>query len=141
MKSITLALTLALALLTHAPKADARPAERRGTVEVAGHTVKAVTAGPVLLHGYAAFSGGALFVAPRRTGTDADCATALADHDARPVALAADRMAYVPVGAGQVACLVTDARRPFELLWHAFETADHPQQTLLANAKTGSTIR
>ena len=42
-------------------------------------------------------------------------------------------MAYVPVGAGQVACLVTNTRRPFELLWHAFATEG--SETLVANSK------
>jgi hypothetical protein len=42
-------------------------------------------------------------------------------------------MAYVPVGAGQVACLVTDTQRPFELLWHAFATDG--AQTYIASAQ------
>jgi hypothetical protein len=65
--------------------------------------------------------------------TDADCAAALANHAVRPAPLVADRMAYVPVGAGQVACLVTDTQHPFELLWHAFATDGAP--TYLACAK------
>jgi hypothetical protein len=133
MKTITLVFALASALFVHAPKANAHPADKRGAIEVTGHAVKAVTTGPVLVHGYSGFSGGAIFVAPAVAGTDADCAAALANHAARPTPLVADRMAYVPVGAGQVACLVTDMNRPFELLWHAFVT--ERSETLVANAK------
>jgi hypothetical protein len=42
-------------------------------------------------------------------------------------------VAQVTVSAGQVACLVTDTRRPFELLWHAFPVTS--SDTLLASAK------
>lgn len=133
MKTIALAIALAAALFAHAPQANAHAADKRGAIEVTGHTVKAVTTGPVLVHGYAGYSGGAIFVAPSVAGTDADCAAALATHATRPTPLVADRMAYVPVGAGQVACLVTDTQRPFELLWHAFATDG--AQTYLASAK------
>jgi hypothetical protein len=68
-------------------------------------------------HGYSGFSGGAIFVAQAGADADADCAAALADHrSARPLPLVADRVAYVPVAAGQVACLVTNTPRSFELL-------------------------
>jgi hypothetical protein len=133
MKTIALALSFAAALFVNAPKANAHAADKRGTVEVTGHAVKVVTVGPVLVHGYSGYSGGAIFVAPAVAGTDADCAAALANHAARPTPLVADRMAYVPVGAGQVACLVTDTPRPFELLWHAFATDG--AQTYIASSK------
>jgi len=113
MRTITFVFALASALLAYAPKADARPAEKRGTIEVTGRAVRAVTTGPVLLHGYSGFSGGAIFVAPVGAGADADCTAALANNrSARSIPLVADRVAYVPVAAGQVACLVTDTRRP-----------------------------
>jgi hypothetical protein len=133
MKTIALVFSLASALIAAAPEANAHAADKRGRVEVTGHAVKAVTVGPVLVHGYSGFSGGAIFVAPAVAGTDADCAAAVAGHAARPTPLVADHMAYVPVGAGQVACLVTDTPRPFELLWHAFATDG--AQTYLASAK------
>jgi hypothetical protein len=133
MKTITLVFALAAALFARAPRADAHRADKRGTIEVTGQAVKTVTAGPALVHGYSVFSGGAIFVAPVVAGTDADCAAALANHGVRPMPLAADRMAYVPVGAGQVACLVTDTQRHFELLWHAFVTKG--SETLVADAK------
>ena len=102
-------------LFAIAPRAHAQNLNRagwRGTVEVTGRAVKVVTTGPALLHGYSEFSGGAIFVAPVATGTDADCVTALANGDAGAKPLVADRVAYVPVGAGQVACLVTTRSAP-----------------------------
>jgi hypothetical protein len=116
------------------PQANARPADTRGAVEVTGHAVKAVTAGPALVHGYSGFSGGQIFVAPIVAGDDTDCAAALAKQEVvSRTTLVADQMAYVPVGAGQVACLVTDTRRPFELLWHAFPVT--APEMRLASAK------
>lgn len=109
MKTVSLALALASTLFGFAPAARAQTgtgADRRGAVEVRGHSVKAVTVGPAIVHGYSGFSGGALFVAPVADGS----------------------------GPGQLACLVTDTQRPFELLWHAFATDGTP--TLLASAKT-----
>ena len=135
-------IALALALFTFAPRAHAQNLNRagwRGTVEVTGRAVKAVTTGPALLHGYSEFSGGALFVAPAATGTDADCATALANGGGSAKPLVADRVAYVPVGAGQVACLVTNTQRPFEMVWHAFSVDG--SETYLASAKAHITTR
>ena len=133
-ETISTVFALASALFVYVPKADARPADRRGAVEVTGRAVKAVTTGPALVHGYSGFSGGAIFVAPVVAGTDADCSAALAKHTSvRPEPLVADRVAYVPVAAGQVACLVTNTQRPFELLWHAFATEG--SETYLASAK------
>jgi hypothetical protein len=136
-------IALALALFTIAPRAHAQDRNQRpdwrGTVAVSGRAVKAVTTGPALLHGYSEFSGGAIFVAPVATGTDADCATVLANGGSSVQPLVADRVAYIPVGAGQVACLVTDTRRPFELLWHAFQVDG--RDSYLAAAKSHAAIR
>ena len=102
-------------------------------MEVKGRAVKAVTTGPALLHGYSGFSGGAIFVAELAAGTDADCTAALANRaNSANTQLVADRMAYIQVGTGQVACLVTDTPRNFELLWHAF--SEKSQETRLASA-------
>ena len=134
MKSITLALALASALFSFASKVEARPAEARGTVEVRGRAVKAVTTGPAIIHGYSAFSGGALVVVPVVAGTDADCAAAVANHGGLPsTTLVADQMAYVQVGAGQTARLVTNTTRSFDLMCHAFATEG--TQTYIASAK------
>jgi len=131
---IALALALTSFASAYAPQARASgPAGTRGTVvAAAGHAVKAVTAGPAVVHGYSGFAGGAIFVTASVTGTDADCAAALAG--ARPAAttLGADHVAQIPVGAGQLACLVTDTTRSFELLWHALPTAA-PSATLVAS--------
>jgi hypothetical protein len=137
MKTITLALALTSALFSFGPHTSAHAAggaDRRGAMDVTGRTVRAVTTGPALLHGYSGFSGGAIFVTPAVAGTDADCSAALANSgNIHPMPLAADRVAHVTVGTGQVACLVTDTRRPFELLWHAFPLTS--SDTLLASAK------
>jgi hypothetical protein len=136
-------IALALALFAIAPRAHAQDVNHRtdwrGTVAVTGRAVKAVTTGPALLHGYSEFSGGAIFVAPIATGTDADCATAVANGSRGAKPLVADRVAYVPVGAGQVACLVTNTQRPFELLWHAFQIDG--SETYLASAKAHTAAR
>jgi hypothetical protein len=134
---LALALALVSTLFAATPRAQAQSfgdADRRGQVHVTGAAVKAVTQGPAVLHGYSGFGGGTLFVAPVVAGDDTDCATALAKRqDGGRQVLIADRMAYVPVAAGQVACLVTDTRHSFELLWHAFPTT--ARETQLASAK------
>jgi hypothetical protein len=116
----------------------AHPADtlvRRGAMAVKGRTVKAVTMGPAMLHGYSGFPGGAIFVVQAVSGTDADCAAALANGaNVRPTPLIADRVAQVSVGAGQVACLATDTQRSFELLWHSF--AIDSSETIVASART-----
>jgi hypothetical protein len=136
-------IALALALFAIAPRAHAQDlthrADWRGIVNVSGRAAKTVTTGPALLHGYSEFSGGALFVAPAATGTDADCADPRAGGDGSAHQLVADRVEYIPVGAGQVACLVTDTRRPFELLWHAFRVDG--LGTHLAAAKPHNVLR
>lgn len=141
MKTIALALALASAVLAAAPRAHAQNlnrADRRGTLEVAGRVVKAVTTGPALLHGYSDSSGGAIFVTSVSTGTDADCTNALANSGGSAKPLVADRVAYVPVGAGQVACLVTNTQRSFELLWHAFQVDGSETQLAAAKAHTAT---
>ena len=93
---------------------------QRGVVEVTGRAVKAVTVGPATLHTYSGFAGGAIFVARAGAGTDADCVTALASPAvSHPTALVADVVMLVQLDVGEVACLVTDTNRSFELLWHA----------------------
>ena len=87
----------------------------RGDLLVNGRALKAVVAGPVAFHAYAASAGGRLFIADDVTGTDADCQLAQADAGA---ALVADRVESVTVGAGKIACLSTSGARRFEMLWH-----------------------
>jgi hypothetical protein len=121
-----------------AARAFAHPAgtvANRGAMAVKGRTVKAVTMGPEKLHGYSGVPGGAIFVVDAVTGTDADCAAALAKGaNLLATPLIADRVAQVSVGAGQVACLATDTQRSFELLWHTF--AIDSSETIVASART-----
>jgi hypothetical protein len=110
---------------TAAKAADAAP--QRGRVMVAGPAVKAVVAGPVAIHAYSGFEGGAMYAVRAVTGTDADC-------QGQPVegtraSLPADSVIDFRVGAGQVACLETT--RGFELLWHAQKDAT-PATMMLA---------
>jgi hypothetical protein len=110
----------AVSLLAPAARADAgSDATRRGSIDVTGKTIKAVTVGPALVRGYSAFAGGTIFVARLATGTDADCAGG-ERGSAASLALAPDRVESIVVGAGEIACLETETERPFELLWHAF---------------------
>jgi hypothetical protein len=137
-KTIALVFALSSVLFAQAGSAGAHPSEtgarRRGTVEVTGRAIKAVTVGPANLHGYSGFAGGAIFVARAGSGTDADCAAALAAPGAaRPTTLVADQVAQIQLGAGQVACLVTDTNRSFELLWHAF--VPEASATVIASTK------
>jgi hypothetical protein len=106
----------------------ARPAAQvgalRGAVVVEGPAVKALPAAPGALHAYAAYEGGAIFVAPAVTGTDADCrAPGAAAQAARPSRLRADHVTAFEVRPGQVACLATARNGRFEVLWHASPSA------------------
>jgi hypothetical protein len=104
---------------------DAHPAQEvplRGTVLTKGPSVKAVRTGPAVIHAYSAFSGGGLYVVPAVTGTDADCAAGTAKAVARgEERIEADRRVTLKVAASEVACLATNTKGNFELLWHAHE--------------------
>jgi len=109
-----------------AKAADAAP--QRGQVAVSGPAVKAVVAGPIAIHAYSGFSGGAMYAVHSVTGTDADC-------QGQPVegtraSLPADSVIDFHVGAGQVACLETT--RGFELLWHAQKDVALSTTTMIA---------
>src|SRR4051812_485655 len=88
---------------------------QRGTVTVNSGTVRAFAVGPAVVHAYSQDRGGRVFAAAAQSGTDADCARARAG--ASP--LAADSVQVVTIGPGQIACVETDGRRRYELLWHA----------------------
>lgn len=124
--SFAMALSSVLFAFVSGSRADTLGAPaQRGVVDVTGRVVKAVTVGPTTLHTYSGFAGGAIFVASARAGTDADCAAALASPaTAHPAELVPDRVMRVQLGAGEVACLVTDTDASFELLWHAFASGD-----------------
>jgi hypothetical protein len=107
---------LALASFGGTGIASARGANNeRGIVEARGPVAKVVAAGPIALHAYSQFAGGALYTAPAVTGTDRDCQ----GSSAATTPVQADRVATFTVGEGQVACLETTTTGSFELLWHA----------------------
>jgi hypothetical protein len=106
-------------------------APTRGQVLVSGPSLKTVVVGPVAIHAYSAFSGGALYTVKAVSGTDADCR---GKADGNRAELRADSVVNFTVAAGQVACLATSTTRSFELLWHAQKDAPvpAPAQPLLA---------
>jgi hypothetical protein len=94
----------------------------RGAVTSRGPTVRAVRAGPALIHAFSSFTGGELYVVPSVTGGDTDCASGGTNRAVTPpTPIVADRRTVLHVGAGQVACVAVRGERAFELLWHAKE--------------------
>ena len=89
---------------------------QRGTVLVETGAVKAFAVGPAVVHAYSQDHGGKVFAAAAVKGTDADCTHARA---VAPSALAADNVQIVTLAPGQIACIETDGKRNYELLWHA----------------------
>jgi hypothetical protein len=89
---------------------------QRGTVMVNSGAVKAFAAGPAVVHAYSQDQGGRVFAVAAQSGTDADCTRARA---VAPSVVAADSIHVVTLAVGQVACVETDSRRGYELLWHA----------------------
>ena len=100
-------------------------APQRGEVLVDGPSVKALVVGPMAIHAYSGFSGGALYIVPAVTGTDVDCQGHVADRAATE--LHADVLVSFNVPAGRVACLVTN--RQLEVLWHARKDSPSPTVT------------
>jgi hypothetical protein len=122
---LSLGFAAACTLVISTPFASAQSNDHagRGAVEVTGKAVRAVTVGPALVHSYSGFSGGSMFVAPLITGTNADCSAGL-KTSSRVLPLIADRVAVLAVGPKEIACLMTDGPRSFELLWHGFPLTD-----------------
>jgi hypothetical protein len=108
---------------------------QRGSVIVSGDSVKALAAGPAVIHAFSLDHGGGVYIAPATTGSDADCVQArAANHDhATPVKV--DHRNVVEVGAGQIACVATNNDRPLELLWHAQAGTGPTTPFLLAQAR------
>jgi hypothetical protein len=108
-----------LALVTLGTSGTAAAAGKtadRGTVVARAQSSKVVVAGPVALHVYSQSSGGAIYTVPARTGTDQDCAAA-----GTLTPIAADTVAHISVGEGEIACASTSARGAVEMVWHAVE--------------------
>jgi hypothetical protein len=90
----------------------------RGTVIMNDGAARAFVVGPAVVHAYSQDRGGRVFTTAAITGTSADCVAALAQGSATaPVPV--DQVDQVTVGRGQVACVATNERRSYELLWHA----------------------
>jgi hypothetical protein len=104
-------------------------AERRGSMVMAPDSVRAFVAGPAVVHAYSLDGGGRVFVAPATTGTDADCIGA-AERATNASPVAVDQRNVVTVAPGQVACVATNSRRNYELMWHA-RPVETPSGTIL----------
>jgi hypothetical protein len=104
---------------------------QRGALEMKGDTVKAFAVGPAVVHAYAQFSGGRLFVKDAAGSGDAACAAALAQGRAA-VPLPGDKVDELTVGSGKVACVVSNPRGHYELLWHARPTEQGTVQLAMA---------
>jgi hypothetical protein len=105
---------------------------QRGTVMVETGAVKAFAVGPAVVHAYSQDRGGRVFAAAAVNGTDADCAHARA---VAPSSLAADSVQVVTLARGQIACIETDSKRNYELLWHARPAS--PEETAINIAYNG----
>jgi hypothetical protein len=108
----------------------------RGVVDADGPSVRAVTAGPVVIHAFSEFRGGAMFTAPATTGTDADCATAHAGRSVHEEPIAPDRRLVVVAAAGETVCLATSTTTRFELLWHAVRAPREQASDPMVAART-----
>jgi hypothetical protein len=115
-------LTILSALTFSATVRAADRAPQHGDVVVSGATVKAVVAGPVAIHAYSGFAGGAMYAVHAVTGTDADCRGQAVEGSR--ASLPVDGVIDFRAGAGEVACLETT--RGFELLWHVQKDAAAP---------------
>ena len=106
---------------------------QRGALVMSGEVVKAFAAGPAIVHAYAMNGGGRLFTAPAISGTDADCAGARAEV-ASATRVEADRRNVITLAPGQVACVASNGRRGYELLWRARPAPVSNAQIVVAQA-------
>jgi hypothetical protein len=109
-------------------------AEQRGSVVMAPDAVKAFAVGPAVVRAYSLDDGGRVFVAPARSGTDADCA-GLTRGGTNATAIAVDRRNVVTLAAGQVACVAARNPRGYELMWHARPATTPSGIVLVAQAR------
>jgi hypothetical protein len=118
-KTLSTLMLLSIFTFGSAAARAADKAPQRGDVVVAGPSVKAVVTGPLAIHAYSGFSGGAMYAVTSVTGTDVDCHGQAVEGTR--TTLPADSVIDFRVAEGQVACLETT--RGFELLWHAQKDA------------------
>ena len=105
--------------------------EQRGSMVMTRESVRAFAVGPTVVHAYSLDDGGRVFVAPVKTGTDADCA----DGDASATPVQVDRRNVVTLASGLVACVATSNRRNYELMWHARPATAPVGTVLIAQAR------
>jgi hypothetical protein len=105
--------------------------EQRGSVVMSPDSVKAFAAGPAVVRAYSLDGGGRVFVAPAKSGTDADCAGG-AEHATSVTAIAVNRRNVVTLAPGQVACVATSSHRKYEIMWHARPTTTSSGMVLVA---------
>lgn len=90
-------------------------------VMASGPSAKAVTVGPAIIHAFSADKGGGLYFVPFTTGTDADCTGNVDQVTVRSRAIIeANRRLVFNISDGDLACLTTEGRGRFELLWHTY---------------------
>jgi hypothetical protein len=104
--------------------------DRHGSVVMAADSVKAFAEGPAIVHAFSMDSGGRVFIAADRTGTDADCAAAASAGSA---AVAVDQRNVLTLAQGQIACVATSHRKSYELMWHARPSQRDGGMILLAH--------
>ena len=88
---------------------------KRGRVLNWSARTQEVARGPIALHAYAGFTGGEIFQAPAGAGSEAACASLPQGGPSTPVP--ADRVVFITVPEGAVACLHTWTDSAYELLW------------------------
>jgi len=113
--------------------ATSGPVEHRGSMVMAPDSVRAFAAGPAVVHAFSMDDGGRVFVAPATSGTDADCVAAAA-HATNATAVAVDHRNVVTIAPGQIACVASNGRRNYELLWHA-RAVETPSGLMIAQAR------
>jgi hypothetical protein len=106
---------------------------QRGALVTSGEVVKAFAAGPAIVHAYAMDGGGRLFTAPAISGTDADCVGARAEV-ASATRVETDRRNVITLATGEVACVASNGRRGYELLWRARPVPVSNAQIVVAQA-------
>ena len=108
--------------------------EQRGSAVMSPESVKALATGPAVVRAYSLDGGGRVFVAPAKSGTDADCA-GRADDGASATAIAVNRRNVVTLASGQVACVATSGHRKYEIMWHARPAATPSGMVLVAQTR------
>lgn len=108
--------------------------EQRGSAVMSPDSVKAFAAGPAVVRAYSLDDGGRVFVAPAKSGTDADC-VGPAEHATSTTAITVNRRNVVTLAPGQVACVATSGHRKYEIMWHARPATTPSGMVLVAQTR------